>query len=141
MNFFWDDGLVQEFISYPYLFAVYLFFKITQPHKETMVGPLEIGANYILKHPPEKVGCVIEDLARLFQSDFSVPTIRISYVIPWDIFFLHAMSFCWCHPEFNNPHKDFYLAEGVHLNPSHQYLLYRSCRGVVLKAVGLLQKN
>ena len=46
-----------------------------------MVGPLEIGANYILKHPPEKVGCVIEDLARLFQSDFSVPAIRISYVI------------------------------------------------------------
>ena len=31
--------------------------------------------------------------------------------------------FCWRHPEFNNPHKDFYLAGGVHLNPSGQYLL------------------
>jgi len=49
--------------------------------------------------------------------------------------------FCWCHPEFNNPHKGFYLAEGVHLNPSCQYLLYRSYQGAVLKAVSLPQKN
>ena len=47
--------------------------------------------------------------------------------------------FCWRHPEFNNPHNDFYLADGVNLNPSGQYLLYRSYRGGVLKAVGLLQ--
>ena len=83
--------------------------------------------------------------------------------IPRGIFSPHAMSFwrnatvldqyvnvvladlpnvfCWRHPEFNNPHKDFYLADGVHLNPSGQYLLYRSYRGAVLKAVGLLQKT
>ena len=47
-------------------------------------------------------------------------------------------DFCWRHPEFN---KDFCLVDGVHLNPSGQYLLYRSYRGAVLKAVGLLQKN
>ena len=46
--------------------------------------------------------------------------------------------FCWRHPEFN---KDFCLVDGVHLSPSGQYLLYRSYRGAVLKAVGLLQKN
>ena len=108
-----------------------------------------------------------EDLVRLFQSEFSVrrfarsASVRSSHVtFP---LFPHAMSFwrnatvvnqyvrvvladlpnvfCWCHPEFNNPHKDFYLADGVHLNPSGQYLLYRSYRGGVLKAVGLLQKN
>lgn len=102
-----------------------------------------------------------EDLVRLFQSQFSVRTIGVCQVIPRGIFFPHAMSFwrnatflnqyvrvvladlpnvfCWRHPEFNNPHKDFYLADGVHLNPSGQYLLYRSYRGGVLKAVGLLQ--
>ena len=37
--------------------------------------------------------------------------------------------FCWRHPEFNNPHNDFYLADGVNLNPSGQYLRYRSYRG------------
>ena len=28
--------------------------------------------------------------------------------------------FCCRHPEFNNPHKDFYLAERVHSDPSGQ---------------------
>ena len=86
-----------------------------------------------------------EDLVRLFQSNFSVRAIGVCYVIPHGIFFPHAMSFwrnatvlnqyvsvvladlpnvfCWRHPEFNNPHQDFYLAGGVHLNPSGQYLL------------------
>ena len=54
---------------------------------------------------------------------------------------IYPMFFCWRHPEFSNPHKDLYLADMVHLNPSGQYLLYRSYRGGVLKAVGLLQKN
>ena len=103
---------------------------------------LEIGTNDLLKLPPEKVGSAIEDLVRLFQSDFSVRTIGVCYVIPHGNFFLHSMLFwrnatvlnqhvsvvladlpnvfCWCHPEFNNSHKDFYLADGVHLNPSRQ---------------------
>ena len=106
---------------------------------------LEIGTNDLSKLPPEKVGSAIEDLVRLFQSDFSVRAIGVCYVIPRGIFFPHAMSFwckatvlnqyvsvvladlpnvfCWRHTEFNNPHKDFYLADGVHLNRSGQYLL------------------
>ena len=124
---------------------------------------LEIRTNDLSKLPPEKVGSAIEDLVRLFQSDFSVREITICYVIPRGIFFLHAMLFwhnatvlnqyvsvvladlpnisCWRHPEFNNPHRDFYLEDRVHLNPSGQYLLYHSYQGTVLKAVGLLQKN
>ena len=31
MNFFWHDGLVQEFFSYAYALAGYFFFKITPP--------------------------------------------------------------------------------------------------------------
>ena len=124
---------------------------------------LEIGTNDLSKLPPEKVGSAIEDLVRRFQSDFSVRAIGVCYVIPRGIFLPYAMSFwrnstvlnqyvsvlladllnvfCWSHPEFNNLHKDFYLADAVHLNPSRQCLLYRSYRGAVLKAVGLLQKN
>ena len=26
--------------------------------------------------------------------------------------------FCWSHADFNSPLKDFYVADGVHLNPS-----------------------
>ena len=45
--------------------------------------------------------------------------------------------FCSRHPEFNNLHKDFYLADRVHSSPFRQYLLYRSYRGAALKAVGV----
>ena len=44
----------------------------------------------------------------------------------------------WSHAEFNSPHKDLYLRDGVHVNPTGQYFLYRSYRGAVLKALGLL---
>ena len=45
VNFFWDDGLVQEFFSYAYALPGY-FFKITPPppppgKKSKMVGPLQ----------------------------------------------------------------------------------------------------
>ena len=101
---------------------------------------LEIGTDDLSKLQPEKVGSAIEHLVRLFQSDFSVCAIGVCYVIPRGIVFPHAMSFlfkatvlnqyvsvvladlpnvfCWRH---NNPHKDFYLADGVHLNPSGQF--------------------
>ena len=41
---------------------------------------------------------------------------------------------------FNSPLKDFYVQDGVHLNPTGQYLLYRSYSGAVLKAVGMLKE-
>ena len=43
---------------------------------------LEIGTNDLSKLPPEKVGSAIEDLVRLFLSDFSVRAIGVCYVIP-----------------------------------------------------------
>ena len=49
--------------------------------------------------------------------------------------------FCWSHADFNSPLKDFYVPDGVHLNPSGQYLLYRSYRGAVLRAASMLSEQ
>ena len=40
MNFFWHDVLVQEFFSYAYALAGYIFFKITQ--RPPPPPPLEV---------------------------------------------------------------------------------------------------
>ena len=49
--------------------------------------------------------------------------------------------FCWSHADFNSPLKDFYVADGVHLNPLGQYLLSRSYRGAVLRAASMLSEQ
>ena len=45
MNFFWHDGLVQEFFSYAYALAGYFFSKSPTPPppplRSRMVGPLK----------------------------------------------------------------------------------------------------
>ena len=48
--------------------------------------------------------------------------------------------FVWRHKIFDSPSHDFLLEDGVHLNPRGQYLLYRSYRGAILKAVNILNK-
>ena len=87
--------------------------------------------------------------------------IRVCGVIPRGISVPHAMAFldhatllnhyvsivleefptvfCWSHAEFNSPHKDLYLKDGIHVNQTGQYLLYRSYHGAIIKAVGLLR--
>lgn len=122
---------------------------------------LEIGTNDLSHTPPEVVGSAIEDLVSLLLNEFSVRAIGVCHVIPRGISYPHAMLFlqqatvlnqyvsvvleqfpnvfCWSHADFNSPHKDLYLADGVHVNPSGQYLLYRSYRGAVLKALSLLR--
>ena len=120
----------------------------------------EIGTNDLTHTPPEIVGSLIEDFVRLLQGKFSVRTIGVCGVIPRGISVPHALSFlhnasvlnqyvgvvlddfpnvfCWSHAEFNSPYKDLYLRDGVHVNPTGQYFLYRSYRGAILKALGLL---
>ena len=124
------------------------------------ISILEIGTNDLTYTPPEIVGSNIEDFLCLLQGKFSVRAIGVCGVIPRGIFVPHAMSFlhnalvlnqyfsvvlddfqrvfCWSHAEFNSPHKDFYLRDGVHVNPTGQYFLYRSYRGAILKALGML---
>ena len=121
---------------------------------------LEIGTNDLSHALPQTVGSQIEEFVRLLRRDYSVRVIGVCGVIPRGISVPHAMAFsdhatllnhyvsivleefptvfCWSHAEFNSPHKDLYLRDGVHVNPSGQYLLYRSYRGAIIKAVGLL---
>ena len=121
---------------------------------------LEIGTNDLTHTPPEIVGSNIDDLVRLLVRDFAVRAVGVCGVIPRGISVLHALSFwesasvlnqyvgvvlddlsnvfCWSHAEFNSPRKDLYRRDGVHVNPTGQSLLYRSYRGAILTAVGLL---
>ena len=124
---------------------------------------LEIGTNDLTHTSPEMVGSNIEDFVRLLKREFSVRAIGVCGVIPRGISVPHAMSFwhnasvlnqyvgvvlddfanvfCWSHSEFNSSHKDLYLRDGVHLNPTGQYLLYWSYCGAILMALGLLGAN
>ena len=109
------------------------------------------------------VGSAIEDLVSLLLNEYSVRVIGVCHVIPRGIASPQALSFlqqstvlnqyvsvvleqftnvfCWSHADFNSPLKDFYVADGVHLNPSGQYLLYRSYRGAVLRAASMLSEQ
>lgn len=121
---------------------------------------LEIGTNDLSRFPPEVVGSAIEELVQFLLEQFSVRVVGVCHVIPRGVSYansslflervlvLHkylevvldscSKVFCWRHREFSHPAKDFYLPDGVHLNPSGQYLLYRSYRGAILHALSLL---
>ena len=122
---------------------------------------LEICTNDLSHALLQTIGSRIEGFVRLLQGDYSVRVIGVCGVIPCGICVPDAMEFldratllnhyvsivleefptvfCWSHAEFNSPHKDLYLRDGVHVNPTGQYLLYRSYRGAIIKAVGLLE--
>lgn len=109
---------------------------------------LEIGTNDLVDTGPEVVGSEIEDLVCLLLGSYSVRVVCICRVNPHGISHTDALIFarrveilqqyldvvlastpnvsCWCHEAFPHPAKDFYLADGVHLNPAGQYHLYRS---------------
>lgn len=121
---------------------------------------LELGTNDISASAPEIVGSAIDDLVHLLQDSFSVRVIGWCCVIPRGISYPDAALFhhraevlnnylrvvfdpdhrvfCWRHSLFNHPAKDFYLADGVHLNFAGQYHLYRSYRGAIMRALSLL---
>lgn len=122
---------------------------------------LEIGTNDLSVLGPEVVGSSIEELVSSLLNDFAVSVIGVCHVIPRGDSFIHWAEFlqrakilnnyvrvvldpfpnvfCWSHKDFSSPHKDLYLADGVHVNPLGQYFLYRSYRGAILKASGLLR--
>lgn len=121
---------------------------------------LEIGTNDLSHTPPEIVGSQIDDLVRLLVKDYAVRVVGVCGVIPRGISVPHAVDFwesasvvnqyvgvvlddlsnvfCWSHADFNSPLKDLYRRDGVHVNSTGQYLLYRSYRGAILTALGLL---
>ena len=122
---------------------------------------LEVGTNDLWDARPEVVGSSIEELVALLLHAFSVFVVGVCHVIPrgvsftnWEEFFQRTeilnnyvrvvlepfpKAFCWTHKDFSSPHKDLYLADGVHVNSLGQCFLYRSYRGAILKALGLLR--
>ena len=122
---------------------------------------LEIGTNDLSVAKPEIVGSSIEELVGLLLVDFSVRAVGVCHVIPrgasftdWEEFLQGAQIlnnyvrvvlepfpnvFCWTHRDFSSPHKDLYLEDGVHVNSLGQYFLYRSYRGAILKALGIIR--
>lgn len=134
-------------------------------HVVTRLAPdvviLEVGTNDLSNVRPEVVGSSIEELVGTLLDVFSVTMVGVCHVIPrgvsftdWEDFLQRAAilnnyvrvvlepfpnAFCWTHKDFSSPHKDLYLADGVHVNPLGQYFLYRSYRGAILQALGRLR--
>ena len=117
---------------------------------------LEIGTNDLSDLQPEVVGSEIEELVRLLLDSYSVRVVGVCEVIPRvRAPFFNAAALilnqylrvvldpipnvsCWQHRGFSEPSRDPYLSDGVHMNSSGQYLLYRSYRGAILQAVRML---
>ena len=121
---------------------------------------LEIGTNDLVDTSPEVVGSEIESLVCLLVEFYKVHVVCVCHVIPRGYSYDEAASFadrveilkqylevvlspipnvfCWAHRAFSHPGKDFYLPDGVHVNPAGQYHLYRSYRGAIFRALGLL---
>ena len=121
---------------------------------------LEIGTNDLVDLRPEVVGSEIENLVRLLLGHYKVRIVCVCHVIPrghsYDdavsfagrveilqqyldvVLFVIPNVFCWVQRAFSHPGKDFYLPDGVHVNPAGQYHLYRSYRGAIFRALRLL---
>ena len=121
---------------------------------------LEIGTNDLVDSSPEVIGSEIESLVCLLVDDYKVRVVCVCHCIPRGHSYDGAASFagrveilqryldvvlspipnffCWVHRAFSHPGKDFYLPDGVHVNPAGQYHLYRSCRGAIIRALRLL---
>ena len=116
---------------------------------------LEIGNNGLCNKPPETVGSQIDELLELLLNHFSVKAVGVCLVIKraepmfnkrvgvlnryLSLVFDRLRVFVWRHKILDSPSHDFLLEDGVHLNPRGQYLLYRSYRGAILKAVNILK--
>ena len=118
---------------------------------------LEVGTNDLVDFSPEVVGSQIETLVRQLIDSYLVRVVGVCHVIPRGTSHAEATIFAdilrqylgvvldsipnvfsWLHKPFSRPTKNFYLADGVHVNPAGQYMLYRSYRGTILKALGML---
>ena len=119
---------------------------------------LEAGTNDLVDFSPEVVSSQNESLVRLLIDSYSVRIIGVCHVIPRGgchaeaaIFTRDILRqylsiildsipnvFCWLHKSFSHPAKNFYLADDDDVNPAGQYNLYRSYRGVILKALDML---
>ena len=117
---------------------------------------LEIGTNDLCNSSPETVGSQIDELVELLLNHFSFRVVGLCLVIKraepmfnkkvevlnryLRVVVDRPRVFVWRHKILDSPRHDFLLEDGVHLNSCGQYLLYRSYRGAILKAVSFLNK-
>jgi len=125
------------------------------PHVVEQIAPnvvlLEIGTNDLVDARLEVVGSEIVSLVCHLLEVYKVPVFGVFHVIPCGQSHDEAASFverveilqqylevvlspipnvfCWLPQDFSHPGKDFYMPDGVNLNPAGQYHLYRSYRG------------
>ena len=120
---------------------------------------LEIGTNDLGSISPEVVGSDIHDIAEYLHFSLGIKMVGVCLVIPRRFgksglpdagFNLLALklnqyisvllddtpfAFVWHHEELESLDCAILMPDGVHLNPHGQYKLYRSYRGVLLKAL------
>ena len=120
---------------------------------------LEIGTNDLKCTRPEIIGSAIDDLIAEIKQRFNIRVVCVCTVIPRrhprssqpDVQFndqavllnryLNAVLndmpgiFTWTHTGLQSLSRPLLLPDGVHLNHKGQYLLYRSYRGAILKAI------
>ena len=119
---------------------------------------LELGSNDLTKLPAQTVGSELEILVRYLYDEFYVKSIVVGQVIrrhsPQCAAYnvkvtklhlylkavLEPIPYCiyWRHRGFWNPRGNIYLPDGVRLNDLGNLKLFRSIRGAVIKAVGLV---
>ncbi len=122
---------------------------------------LEIGTNDLSHTAPKIVVKNLVKFVRLLLDEYSTHVVGVCHVIPRRGSFPNADSFnesahifnclskpalesipnvfCWTHRGISNPSINLYLPDGVHVNAQGQYLLYRSYRGAILKALRMFQ--
>ena len=119
---------------------------------------LELGSNDLTKLPAQTVGLELETLVRYLHDKLNVKSIAVCQVIRrhspqcaaynFKVTKLHlylkaileTIPYClyWRPRGFWNSRENIYLPDGVHLNELGKLKLFRSIRGAVIKAVGLM---
>ena len=125
---------------------------------------VEIGTNDLVDTGPEVVVSEMENLVRLLLENYKVRIFCVCHVIPRGHSYDDMVSFAegieifrhyldvvpsvikmfffvflgGVHRGFSHPGKDFYLPDGVHVNPAGQYHLYRSYRSAISRVLRLL---
>ena len=139
ITFTWSGGSLQILLSWKYVLTIFRNFHQRRSALRSKIWCVGFRAIFQFARSASVMSSHVALSSRM-PCRFGV-TQRFWTNMLVSFWLIYSMFFCWSHPEFNNIHKDFYLADAVHLNLSRQCLLYRSYRGAVLKAVGLLQKN
>ena len=119
---------------------------------------LELCSNDLTKLPAQTVSSELETLVRYLHDEFNVKSIAVCQVIrrhsPQCTAYnlkvtklhlylkavLEPIPYClyWKHRGFWNSRENIYLPDGVHLNDLGNLKLFRSIRGAVIKAAGLV---